>query len=365
LLNKLVFENLKHRPVRTLLGILAIGVEVTMILTLVGLSRGMLEDSANRARGIGADVLVRPPGTSVIGLSTAPMNDKLVPFVQNQPHVTFAMGTMVYPLGGVTTITGLDLEQFERLSGGFNYLSGGPFTGADDEVLVDEFYAQQSRLRVGDTVNLLNRDWRVVGILGAGKLARVVVPLKRLQELTGNEGKLSQIFLKVDSPENIDAVVTSLRQRLENYPIYSMEEFTSLLSVDNVPGLKAFIYVVIGIGVVVGFLIVFLSTYTSVLERTREIGVLKALGASPVFVINLIFRETFVLAMLGSIAGILFSFVTRWVIQIVVPYSLVQVIVPDWWPIAAIISLVGAALGASYPGWRAARQDPIEALAYD
>jgi putative ABC transport system permease protein len=365
LINKLVLENLKHRPIRTLLGILAIGVEVTMILTLVGLSRGMVEDSAARARGIGADVLVRPPGTSVISLSTAPISDKLVPFLRQQPHVTDAVGTMVYPLGGVTTLTGLDLNEFDRLSGGFDFLSGGPFVEGRNEVLVDEFYARQNNLRVNSTVELLNQDWRVAGIIGAGKLARVVVPLHQLQELTGNTGKLSQIFLRVDEPENVPGVVANLRGTLENYPIYSMEEFTSLISVDNIPGLRAFIAVVIGIGVVVGFLIVFMSTYTAVLERTREIGILKALGATPGFVVNLIFRETVIVALLGTALGILFTFGTRWLIMTIAPATLVQIIVPDWWPIATFISLAGAALGAVYPGLRAARQDPIEALAYD
>ena len=64
--NKLVFENLKHRPVRTLIGIVIISIQVTMVLTLVGLSHGMLNDSASRARGVGADILIRPPGGSII-----------------------------------------------------------------------------------------------------------------------------------------------------------------------------------------------------------------------------------------------------------------------------------------------------------
>ena len=59
---KLVLENLKHKPMRSLLSILLIGVPVTLILCLVGLSHGFLEDSQRRTRGIGADVIVRPPG---------------------------------------------------------------------------------------------------------------------------------------------------------------------------------------------------------------------------------------------------------------------------------------------------------------
>jgi putative ABC transport system permease protein len=103
--------------------------------------------------------------------------------------------------------------------------------------------------------------------------------------------------------------------------------------------------------------------YTAVLERTREIGVLKAIGASPGFILNVLLRETTLLAVLGSIIGILFTYGTRWVIATFTP--LIQAIVPDWWPIAAGIALVGALLGAAYPGLKAARQDAIEALSYE
>jgi putative ABC transport system permease protein len=105
--------------------------------------------------------------------------------------------------------------------------------------------------------------------------------------------------------------------------------------------------------------------YTAVLERTREIGVLKALGASPAFILNVVLRETTVLAILGSLAGILFTYGTQWLILTFAPGGLVQTIVPDWWPIAAGIALLGALLGAAWPGLKAARQDAIEALSYE
>jgi putative ABC transport system permease protein len=78
LLNRLVFENLRYRPVRTILGVLAIGIEVTMILTLVGISYGTLDETAGRARGVGADIVVQPPVTFVISLSSSPMRQDLL-----------------------------------------------------------------------------------------------------------------------------------------------------------------------------------------------------------------------------------------------------------------------------------------------
>jgi putative ABC transport system permease protein len=364
LINKLVVANLKHRPVRTLLSVLAIGVEVTMMLTLVGLSEGMLEDSSRRARGVGADVIIRAPGTSLISLSSASMSEKMLGFFVSQPHVRLAAGTTVYPIGGINTVTGIDLDEFDRISGGFKYLSGGRFQRPND-IIVDDFYANQNKLAVGSTVKLLNRDWRVCGIVEPGKLARLVIPRTTLQDLVGATGKLSQIFLKLDNPANTDSVIAALKQQLPDYPMYSIEELTSLYSVSNVPGLSAFIGVIIGLSIVVGFLVVFLSMYTAVLERTREVGILKALGASPAYVLNIIFRESALLAVAGSLIGIGLTYGSRWAIMTLVPASLTQKIVPNWWPIAGAIAIVGALLGSMYPAWKAARQDAIEALSYE
>jgi putative ABC transport system permease protein len=364
LLNKLIFANLGHRPIRTLLSVLAIAVEVTMILTLVGVSNGTLDQSAQRARGVGADIWFRPPGSSAIGLSTAPMSDKIPALLMQEPHVTFAMGGMVQPLSGFDSMTGLNLDDFQRLSGGFRYLEGGPLVN-DDDILVDEYYAKQKKLKVGDTLNLVNHDWKVAGIIEGGKLARVCVKLSVLQRLTGNPGHLSQIFIKVDDPSKAQEVVDALRVKFKGYQIYTMEEFTSMLTLSSVGMLKNFIGVVIGIAVIVGFIVVFMAMYTAVLERTREIGILKAVGGSSSLILSILFRETLVLALLGSIVGILLTYGTQWMMRHVVPSSLEQETVYGWWSITTAIAVVGALLGAIIPGLKAVKQDVTEALSYE
>ena len=364
MINKLVLENLKQRPIRTALSILLIAVPVTLILTLVGLSRGTLDDSARRQRGVGADIVIRPRNSSLLSLSSAPMPEGLVAKLAETPHVTAAVGTMIQPLSGFNSITGVNLDDFTRMSGGFRFLEGGGFRSGD-EVIVDEFYAQQEKLHAGGQVTLLNRPWRVAGIIEGGKLARIILPLKVLQDLTGNTGKLSQIYLKVDSPAAIRPTVDELKKQLEGFPIYPMDELLSYFSVNNVPMLKGFINVVISIGIVIGFAVVFLSMYTSVLQRTREIGILKSLGASRLYILNIILREAFVMAIGGTVLGVILSFGAKWMIGRMAAASLTQAIVPYWWPIAGLIALTGALLGGLYPGLQAAAQDPIEALAYE
>lgn len=365
MVTKLVIENLKHRPIRTLLTVIAIGLQVTLVLTIVGLSRGMIDASTARSRGVGADIIIRPPGSSVLTLSSAPMREAMIGFVEKQPHVTMAQGVVIHSVGGpFDSLTGIDIERFNRMSGGFDYRSGGSFQNADD-VLIDTAYAAQRKLKVGDTVELANHKWTIRGIVGTGKLGKLFVQKKVLQEITANTDKLSVIYAKVDQPQNVSAVVASLKKQLEGYPIYEMEEFLSSFTPDSIPGLSPFITVLVSLSVVFGFLVVFLAMYTAVLERTREIGILKALGATAPFVVGMLVRETVFLAAIGSVLGIGLAWVTKWIIISLVPSSLPVMIVPEWWWRAALISLAGSILGALYPGLKAARQDTVEALTYE
>ncbi len=351
---------------RSLLSVFLIAIPVTLILSLVGIAQGMLNDAARRAQGVGADILVRPPGSTIMTLSGAPLPEKLVDMLAQKPHVKVASGMISYPISSVTYMAGIDMPSFTRLNGGFEYVSGGPFQGPDD-ILVDRDYANQQKLKAGSTINLLNRNWFVRGIVEPGKLSRVFAQLPVLQKLTSNTGKISQVFLKVDRPENVSAVLAQLKQEMPNYPIYPIADFISQFTVANVQGgaVQTFINVMMGIGVVIGFAVVLLSMYMAVLQRTREIGILKSLGASRWFILRLILAEALAMGFVGTILGILLSFVGRWLIMVLVPASLIQAVVPGWWPIAGAITIAGVLLGSLYPGLRAARQDPIEALAYE
>jgi putative ABC transport system permease protein len=360
----LILENLRHRPLRTSLSVLLIGIPVTLILTLVGLSQGMLEESAKRTRGAGADIIVKPPNTSLLSFSSASMPQNIVKWFEQQPHVVLAVPTAIAVVSGITSVSGVDLQAFSKMSGGFEYIEGGPFKGPDD-ILIDEYYARQQKVHAGGSITALNHRWRVAGIFRGGKLARIVLPIGVVQDLLGATGKVSQIYLKLDDPAKTDQVLAALRKQLAGYGIYSMAEILSLSSVENLPGLSSFIHVMVGIAVVIGFAVVCLSMYMAVLQRTREIGILKSLGASRIYILELIVAEAFVMGLAGTVLGILLSFGARWLILTLVPASLQQAIVMAWWPRAGLIALVASLLGALYPGLRAAQQDPIEALAYE
>jgi putative ABC transport system permease protein len=365
-LNRLIFANLAHRPVRTLLSVLAIAVEVTMILTLVGVSHGTLDSTANRARGVGADVVIRPPNSSVMSsLNSAPISDKYVDWLAHQPHVTIATGTAIQSLTFPDSITGIDFASFNKMSGGFTYVDGAD-PATDTDIAMDEYYARQKHLRVGDSVQLVNHTWRVSGIYEDGKLTRICVRLPALQAIMpGGEGHVTVLYAKLDDPKLAPQVVEDLKKQLINYPVYTMDELTSMYSISNLGMLKDFIGVVIGVSVIVGFIVVFMAMYTAVLERTREIGIIKAVGGAPGLVLQILVRETVLLAVLGTLAGILLTYGSQWIMQHAVPGSLVQETVYYWWPIAGGIAIGGALLGVIVPAYKAMNQDVTEALSYE
>lgn len=367
MINKLVWENLKDHWVRTLLSAIVVGVQVMSILTLIGLSRGLLQDAADRAKGSGANIFLKPDTQATFSFSLGQINEKFIPLIEKQPHVRQALGVLITPVELITTMNGIDVPQFEKMSGGFRFLHGGPPQAADD-LIVDQYYARQNKLHVGQTWKLLNHDWHICGIVQGGNLGHLIVQLKTLQELTANTNppRVSQILVKLDNPALTNQAVSQLNGLLKgDLKAISVEDLESQFSINNLPQLRAFIGVITGIAVVVGFLVVFLSMYTAVVERTREIGILKALGAKPLKILDILVREAVLLAVFGCVIGILLSFGAKAVIMTLMPASLTIVNTPDWWPIAGAIALAGALLGAIYPGLKAARQDTIEALVYE
>jgi putative ABC transport system permease protein len=120
----------------------------------------------------------------------------------------------------------------------------------------------------------------------------------------------------------------------------------------------------IGIAVVIGFLVIFLSMYTTIIERTREIGVLKSLGASQGYIVQIVLSETTLLCLAGVVGGVGLSFLMRSIFIKLFP-SLTILISTPWVLRAGLIAIVGGLLGAAYPAWLASRKDPVEALAYE
>jgi putative ABC transport system permease protein len=368
MMNKMIVSNLTFRPIRSLISIVAIALEVTLILLIVGLCLGFVNDSKQRQAGIGADVIVMPPGSSfIVGLTGAPMPTRIGAVLANLPHVVTVAPVVnhINASGALEIIGGIDLKSYESLGGPFHFLEGGPFRSTDD-VLVDEVFARSHHVKVGDSIEIMNNKFRISGVVEPGKGARVFIPIETMQDLQGAQGKASVFYLKLDNPNNADEVVREIKgvPGMETYVATSMAYYLSMMTPSNYPGLPIFIDSVIGISVIVGFIVIFQAMYTAVMERTREIGILKSLGASKLYIVNVVLRETVLLALAGIALGVLVSLTAR--AGIVERFPTIHVHVTGPWILrATVVAIVGAILGATYPAYKAAQKDPIDALAYE
>jgi putative ABC transport system permease protein len=271
----------------------------------------MLNDTSSRQAGIGADIMVQPPGSSLfMGVSGAPVSIKVADKLRQLTHVVAATPVV--------------------------------------------------------TVEALNHSFRICGIVEHGKGARKFVPIATLQDLNGAIGKASIFYVKLDDPNDADAVVQAIKAipGMQAYGVHSLKEYLSLMTSASIPGLTTVINVVIGIAMIIGFIVIFQAMYAAVMERTREIGILKSLGAGKLYIVNVVLRETLLIAIGGIVLGIAISFAAK--VGIRTRFQTLPVLITSAWLVkAAIIAMVGSLLGAFYPAMKAAQKDPIDALAYE
>ena len=185
--------------------------------------------------------------------------------------------------------------------------------------------------------------------------------------LTGTEGKATAFYLRTQDPPRYEEDVRKeilATPGMEQYNVITTEEYLSSITPDRLPGFNIGLRVVIGIAVVIGFLVIFQSMYTAVMERTREIGILKSLGASRSYIVGIVLRETGLLALVGIAAGVAGSYALSGVLQNRFPTLDFVINVPYVWK-AVVIAFIGALCGALYPAFKAAGKDPIDALAYE
>ncbi len=372
-MNKLIFANLLHRPLRSVISVLAVAIEVIMILSIVAVFMGMLNDQKQRTNGIGADLMLMPSNASMfasVGSASLPVKDAEV--IRRMPHVAVVSPAIqkISTIGNVEILWGIDYDSFNALKP-FVYLSGGKFQGPYDAIIDDiqagsKNPATGNPYVVGDTLTIMDHPFRVSGIVERGKGGRKLIPLATMQELSGAGDMASLFYIRCDNPANDDKVMQEIRatRGFGNNTLTTVDNLLDQMTPSNIPGFNLSLEIITSIAVIIGFLVIFQSMYTAVLERTREIGILKSMGASKATIVGVVLRECAVLAVAGDLVGIAGTFGIQLVFIHFLPTHQFE-ITGLWLTYASLIAFVGAICGALYPAWMAARKDPIDALAYE
>ena len=366
LMDSLVLSNIAHRPARTAVSIMGTAVGVLLIVFTVGLAHGVLRERGRRESNIGAEIMVRASGSIGFGGPS--------PFV-----LPVSQAAEIRNIEGVRAATaiGQTLDRSDtgfgtRLLDGINYdeyatvtgitlREGSKLTGGD-QAIVDPIWQQQRNAKIGSTVQLFERPFTIVGVYEPPGGGRIKLPLETLQDQEGAEGKASAILVACIDPARQEEVAARIKQKFPDDQIIFTRDLPEIYA-SGVPALNVFIKVVVGVAAAISMLVILLAMYTTVTERTRQIGILKALGMSKAGIAWVIEQEAILVSLLGVTVGVGLTLAARFFVMRMT--TLVVAIEPRWIFIAFLVGIVGGSIGALYPALRAARQDAVEALSYE
>jgi putative ABC transport system permease protein len=249
---QLLWGNISARPLRACLSILAITIQVFLVLMIVGLTSGVVSDWGKRVEGVGADILVQPPNSSMFfAFSRAVLAENLADKVSKLPGVDEVAPTLtLMDQKNFVLVYGIDYQRFNALSKGFLFRDGRPFS-APNEAIADDIVAQSKHLKVGDQVSLLNHAFTICGIVVHGKGARYFIPLKTAQDIAGADGKVSMLYVR--SKGDAEAARQQILLAAPNNGVKSVAEYMTLMNSSNLPELRPFIRTMVGIGMVISF----------------------------------------------------------------------------------------------------------------
>jgi putative ABC transport system permease protein len=365
-MDSLVLSNIAHRPARTAVSILGTGVGVLLIVFTVGLAHGVLRERGRRESNIGAEIMIRASGS----LSFSGGSPFVLPASRAREIATIAGVRAASPIGqtldrsdtgfGSRLIDGIEFDDYAKLTG-ISIREGRKLEGGD-EAIIDPVWQQQRHATVGSTVPLFERPFKIVGIYEPPGGGRIKIPLSTIQDQEGSDGRASAILVACTDPAKQDEVAARIRERFPDDQIIFTRDLPELYA-SGVPALNVFIKVVVGVAAAISLLVILLAMYTTVTERTRQIGILKSLGMSKGAIAWVIEQEAIIVSLLGVTVGVLLTLIAR--VAVTRMTNLSVEIEPKWVAIALGVGLVGGSLGALYPALRAARQDAVDALSYE
>jgi putative ABC transport system permease protein len=362
--DSLVISNIRQRPLRSAISVIGVALGVALVMLFTGLARGMSEDLKQRSSNVRAEIIFTRKGGVQATSTTANLSTQYVDLLKQIEGVETAVPVIrhFFPSGvwGVDQVEGVEWDAFTKISHIRLVQGRGP--QAFDEIVIDETKAKRNH-PVGSLVKLFGeKEFRVVGIYAPESGARSKLSLAAMQSYLEVPDKCSYILVKVKNPADQIAVAKRIDQKIEGNKVQLTGDFFP--SVENsIPGLAVFMRVLVVLAAVVSALVVMLAMHTTITERTREIGILKAMGASRLYIISEIEREALVISVMGILVGFALSALAGFAIHkstsLIFEFGI-------WWALtAAIIGLAGGALGAFYPAARAANLDPVTALAYE
>jgi ABC-type antimicrobial peptide transport system permease subunit len=250
---------------------------------------------------------------------------------------------------------------------GYRIVEGESLT-ANRQIILGRVAAENLGKGIGQTLRIFDRSFKIVGIYETGvpfQDGGSVVSLRDAQGLFGQPHKVSFLNIWVADPERADAVARQVEDRFPEVSISTASHFAEDLV--DLKMMEASTWGIALVALIVGGLGMTNTMVMSVYERTREIGVLRALGWRRRRVLGMIVRESVALSLLGAVTGIVAGVALGAVLNLL---PIVQGFLRLTYSVglfvqALLTALVLGVIGGAYPAWRAARLQPVEALRYE
>jgi ABC-type lipoprotein release transport system permease subunit len=367
-LGGMAVQSLWQRVGRTLLTLSAIGLTVGAVMSLEGILGGTSDAMTGIATRVGAEIMIRQADVADTSLSA--IDERLGSKIEALPGIRSISGMALTALAGeqegsFLIILGYAPNEFGMRR--FNVVEGRA-VAARHEIMLGRTLAEASHNEVGDTMDISGSRYRVVGIyeVGSGwEDVGAVVSLRDAQILAGRPRKVTMYGVKLEDPSQATQIVSELNQRFPELHAALSGEFA-----EQMPDMQAADAMLAGISVLailVGGVGVLNTMLMAVLERTREIGVLRTLGWARARVVAMILRESLLLGVLGAVVGVAVAFLLTLALQQV---PMLSGFVIARWDVAIFVRALLVALslglfGGLYPALRASGLQPVEALRYE
>lgn len=366
----LVFKNLVRQRIRTGLTVLGISLGITTVVALGVITNSFKNSAAEILRLGGADFMVAQEGAADLSFSTVPASD--IDAVRSYPGVERAEGMLfnITRVGSNPYFITIGREPQDLIDNPPPLREGSVWEAdASDQILLGHRAAGDLDAAVGDTVTVDDHEFEVVGIFETGKRwedGGAYAPLGVVREMAAKFDVFTAIFVTVQPDADAEAVAQGIEVDLPN--LISISDVSEYGKVDQgVEFLDAANLAISVLAVGIGAIGVMNTMVMSVFERTREIGILRAVGWSQRRILRMIFTESLILcvaaAAVGTVLGVL---ATRAILLIDLIRNLLEPqYTVDVFIRGLVVAVVVALLGAAYPALRAVRLTPMEALRYE